>query len=91
MIIERELPKARALLDEAAEGARTHRLSVMDIGLGDGYLAHFEGDVGHARGAIERVLGLARSRADAWRHAMALIKLAMLDLESGDWEATNSP
>jgi DNA-binding SARP family transcriptional activator/tetratricopeptide (TPR) repeat protein len=86
-IIERELPKARALLDEAAEGARIHRLSVIDIDVGDGYLAHMEGDLVGARHALERGLTLARARADAWRQSMALIRLAMIELESRAWEA----
>jgi DNA-binding SARP family transcriptional activator/tetratricopeptide (TPR) repeat protein len=87
-IIERELPKARALLDEAAESARIHRLSVMDIEVGNGYLAHMEGDLVGARHALERGLAMARARADAWRQSMALIGLAMIELESGAWEAT---
>ncbi len=87
-IIERELPKARALLDEAAESARIHRLSVIDIDVGNGYLAHMEGDLVGARHALERALALARARADAWRQSMALIRLAMIELESGAWEAT---
>jgi DNA-binding SARP family transcriptional activator len=89
-IIERELPKSRALLDEAVEGARTHRLSVIDIELCDGYLAHIEGNLVHARGALERGLSLARSRADAWRQSMALIRLAMIALESHAWDAARS-
>jgi tetratricopeptide (TPR) repeat protein len=89
-IIERELPKARALLDEAAESARVHRLSIVDIDLGDGYLAHMEGDVVGAKHGLERGLGLARARADAWRESMALIRLAMIELESGAWEATRA-
>ncbi len=87
-IIERELPKARALLDEAAESARVHRLSIVDIDLGDGYLAHMEGDVVGAKHGLERGLGLARTRADSWRESMALIRLAMIELESGAWDAT---
>jgi DNA-binding SARP family transcriptional activator/tetratricopeptide (TPR) repeat protein len=89
-IIERELPKARALLDEAAESAKIHSLSVIDVEVGDGYLAHMEGKLAHARGALERGLALARSGADAWRQSMALIRLAMLDLESGDWAAARA-
>jgi DNA-binding SARP family transcriptional activator/tetratricopeptide (TPR) repeat protein len=89
-IIERELPKARALLDEAAEGARIHHLSVIDIDLGEGYLAHMEGDVVRAKGALERGLALARSGADSWRQSMALIRLAMIELESGDWDAART-
>ncbi len=89
-IIERELPKARALLDEAAESARVHRLSIVDIDLGDGYLAHMEGDVGGAKHGLERGLGLARARADSWRESMALIRLAMIELESGAWDATRA-
>jgi DNA-binding SARP family transcriptional activator/tetratricopeptide (TPR) repeat protein len=87
-IIERELPKARALLDEAAESAHIHRLSVIDIDVGNGYLAHMEGDLVGARHALERGLALARARADAWRQSMALMRLAMIELESGAWEAT---
>jgi len=89
-LIERDLPKARALLDEAAESAGIHRLSVIDIDLGDGYLAYMEGDLVRARHALERALGLSRTRADAWRQSLALIRLAMVELESGAWEATRA-
>jgi DNA-binding SARP family transcriptional activator/tetratricopeptide (TPR) repeat protein len=89
-IIERELPKARALLDEVAETARIHRLPVPDIALGDGYLAHMEGEIAHARGALERGLALARTQADSWRESMALVRLAMIDLEAGAWDATRA-
>ena len=86
-LIERELPKACALLGEAAESARIHRLSIIDVDLGDGYLAHIEGDLVRARHALERALGLARARADAWRQSMALVRLAMIALESRAWDA----
>jgi tetratricopeptide (TPR) repeat protein len=89
-IIERDLPKARALLDEAAEAARIHRLSVIDVELATGYLAHLEGSLGHARMALERGLNLARTRTDAWRQSMALIRLAMIDLETSSWVAARS-
>ncbi|MGD0523912.1 MAG: AAA family ATPase [Polyangiaceae bacterium] len=89
-IIEREHPKARALLDEAAESARALRVSVVDVDLGEGYLAHTAGDVAGARRALERGLELARVRADAWRQSMALVRLAMIELESGAWEATRA-
>ena len=89
-LIERELPKACALLDEAAESARIHRLSVIDIDLGDGYLAHIEGDLVRAKHALERALGLARVRADAWRQSMALIRLAMIELESHAWDGARA-
>jgi DNA-binding SARP family transcriptional activator len=86
-LIERELPKARALLDEAAESARLHHLSIIDVELGEGYLAHMSGDLAHARGALGRALALARGRGDTWRESMALIRLAMVALESGALEA----
>jgi DNA-binding SARP family transcriptional activator len=89
-IIERELPKARALLDEAAEMAKIHHLSIIDVEVGDGYLAHLDGQVVHAKGALERGLALARSRADSWRQSMALIRLAMIDLEACEWETTRA-
>jgi DNA-binding SARP family transcriptional activator len=89
-VIERELPKARALLDEATESARIHHLSIIDVDLGDGYLAHMEGDLARAKNALERAVGLARARGDTYRQAMALIRLAMIDLESGAAEATRA-
>ncbi|HXN33056.1 MAG TPA: hypothetical protein VN894_14395, partial [Polyangiaceae bacterium] len=88
-IIERELPKARAILDEAAETARVLRLSVMDIELGDGYLAHMAGDLVHARAALGRGLVLARARVDVWRECMALIGLAKVAIESAAWDAAH--
>jgi tetratricopeptide (TPR) repeat protein len=87
MLIEREPSKARALLDEAAEGARLHGLSIIDIELGAGYLAHFDGEPVRARRALERALAMARTRGDAFRQSMALIRIAMIDLEAGAWES----
>jgi DNA-binding SARP family transcriptional activator len=89
-IIERELPKARALLDEATEIARLHHLSVTDLALGDGYLDHFEGDLARAETALERGLALARAGADSWRESMALSRQAKVALESGAWETTRA-
>ncbi len=86
-IIERELPKARALLDEVADMARVHKLSVIDIEVGDGYLAHMEGDLAHARGALDRALALARARNDVWRETLVLMRQSMIAIECGAWEA----
>lgn len=88
--IERELPKARALIDEATEAARIHRLSIIDVELGDGYLSHLSGDLAHSTGALGRSLALSRARGETWRESMALIRLAMIALESGAWEVTRS-
>jgi hypothetical protein len=49
-----------------------------------------EGDLVRAKHALERGLALARTRADSWRQSMALIRLAMVELESGEWEATRA-
>jgi hypothetical protein len=88
--IEREIPKARALLDEARETAALHRLSVIDIELGEGLLTHMEGDLAHARAALERALALARERTDFWRQSMAIVRLAMIAVESRAWTATRA-
>src|SRR5207302_5695629 len=65
-LIEREHPKARALLDEAAELARTHRLSAIDLDLCEGLLADFEGDAPLAYTSLERGLAAARVAGDVW-------------------------
>jgi DNA-binding SARP family transcriptional activator len=89
-IIERELPKARAILDEVAESARVLRLSVIDIELGDGYLAHLSGNLVHAKAALSRGLVLSRARADVWRECMALIGLAKVAIEAAAWDAVHA-
>ena len=88
--IERELPRARALLDEAAEIAKAQRLSVIDLEMGDGCLAHLEGNLGHAGAALDRSLALARARADAWRESATLIRKAMIAVECETWESARA-
>ena len=73
------------MLDEAVEIARTHRLSVTDVELGTGALLQFEGEVVQARGALERALTFARARGDSWRESVAVMRLAMLAVEHGEW------
>jgi DNA-binding SARP family transcriptional activator/tetratricopeptide (TPR) repeat protein len=89
-IIERELPRARALLDEVADMARTHKLSVIDIEIGDAILAHMEGDLAHARGALDRALALARARNDVWRESMVLVRQSMIAIECAEWDAARA-
>jgi DNA-binding SARP family transcriptional activator/tetratricopeptide (TPR) repeat protein len=89
-IIERELPRARALLDEVADMARAHKLAVIDIELGEGYLAHVEGDLAHARGALGRALALARARNDVWRECMVLTRQSMIAIECADWDTART-
>jgi DNA-binding SARP family transcriptional activator len=83
-LIERELPKARALLDEATDMAKSLRVSVPDIELAEGVLAHFEGDAARARGPLGRVVEAACD--DGWRQGVALEQLAMLGLEAQAWD-----
>jgi len=89
-IIERELPRARALLDEVADMARAHKLSVIDIELGDAFLAHMAGDVAHARGALDRGLALARARNDVWRESMVFMRQSMIAIECADWDTARA-
>jgi len=89
-IIERELPRARALLDEATETARVHGFSIVDIELCDGFLAHLDGNVLRARVALDRGLALSRAQGDGWREGMALIRQTMMAIESGSWAAAHA-
>jgi DNA-binding SARP family transcriptional activator len=88
--IERDVPKARALLDEAADLARIHGLSVIDLDLGEGVLSQFEGDSQVARKHLERVVAAGRAARDWWRESVALIRLGMLALDSGAFEETRT-
>jgi DNA-binding SARP family transcriptional activator len=88
--IEREMPKARALLDEAADLAATHRLSVIDLDLAGGMLAHFEGDLSGARPLLRRSASSSRSAGDYWRESVSLIRLAMVNLECEAWDETQA-
>jgi DNA-binding SARP family transcriptional activator len=87
-LIERELPRARALLDEASELARAHRLWVIDLDLGSGLLSHFEGDATSARVLFRRAIDAAHAAGDYWRVSVGLTRYAMLTLESGAWDET---
>ena len=86
VLIERELPKARALLDEALEISRSRRLSITDVELGSGTLLQFEGENVGACLALERAVVLAKGQGDSWRESVALLRLAMLAIEHREWD-----
>ena len=85
VLIERDLPKARALLDEALEIARSRRLSNSDVELGSGALLQFEGDSAAAHAALARGVALAKTQGDSWRESVGLLRSAMLAIEHREW------
>ena len=85
--LERDPPRARALLGEAETLAIELGTHVVDLAWGRGLLHALEGDTDAARAALTRGAELARDKRDHWAEFECLAGLSQLDLENGDNEA----
>jgi DNA-binding SARP family transcriptional activator len=81
--IGREIPKARALLQEATRLAELAQVNPVELHLTRGVLARFDGRSEEARDSLSGTLKLAAKRKDLWRSIIGLTHLAMLNLEEG--------
>jgi DNA-binding SARP family transcriptional activator len=82
-MLEREMPRAQALLEETRAMAEHLGIEVIDIPWGQGIASAFAGDdVGAAR-LLGRALEIARSIGDHWAEWDCLARLVMLELEAG--------
>lgn len=81
--IEREMPRAQALLLEAKSLAERVGLELADIFLGLGWVYHYRGDFDAARQLLTQGWKIAQAEQDHWRECTALKCLAMLELEAG--------
>jgi DNA-binding SARP family transcriptional activator/tetratricopeptide (TPR) repeat protein len=79
--IRRDIPKARVLLEEAAQLAEQCGVDVLEVHLTRGLLAKFEGNSEEAEEYLLHTLELAKKRRDLWRSIVALTHLAMVRLD----------
>ena len=81
-----DLPAARAHLEAAAQAARQvgWEYSLVQVNLGD--VLRAEEDLDGARSAYEAVLRNGRRNGDTWNMAGALLGLAFLAGDAGDWD-----
>lgn len=86
--IEREIPRAEALLLEAKSLAERVGLELADIFLGLGSVYHYRADFDAARQLLTQGWKIALAEQDHWRECTALKCLAMVELEAG--EPTNA-
>ncbi len=81
--IEREMPRAEALLLEAKSLAGRVGMELIDIPMGLGIVRHFGGDRDEAERYLRRALRMARRERDHFRACECLTYLVMLELEAG--------
>jgi len=82
-MLEREMPRAQALLEEAHALAERLGIEVVDIPWGQGIASAFAGDGPGAARLLGRGLEIARSIGDHWAEWDCLARLVMLELEAG--------
>jgi DNA-binding SARP family transcriptional activator len=83
VLIEKDLPQAAAMIDQAHELAGPSRDDQMELVYATGVLDHYRGETERAMVSLERALVLAERRAIQWEVCDCNIRLAIIDLESG--------
>ncbi len=86
--IERELPRAEALLGEARDLATEIELEVIDIPWGLGLLRAHGGEGETAAFELRRAVEIARREGDHWSESQCLLRLAMIELDRGRPDGT---
>jgi DNA-binding SARP family transcriptional activator/tetratricopeptide (TPR) repeat protein len=81
--LETEIPRARALLEEAETLLGPLGRTESELQWGRGLIARWAGNSGEAAVRIERALGLAREAQDRWREHKCLTWLAVIEFERG--------
>ncbi|MCI0434116.1 MAG: AAA family ATPase [Gemmatimonadetes bacterium] len=81
--LDRDLPQAEALLDEAETIATRLAIELVDIPWARGLLRQYSGDYDDAVRHFTRALGIARTEQHRWGECDCLTHLTMLDLETG--------
>jgi DNA-binding SARP family transcriptional activator/tetratricopeptide (TPR) repeat protein len=82
-LIERDMARAKAMLDEAGALASRAGLDIADLEIGMGLVRHYDGNPDAAMTLLERGLAIARREHDHWRECLVLVKLAQIELERG--------
>ena len=80
-LLEREMPRARAMLDEAQELAKAAHVELLDLHWGQGLLHLFEGDREASARELSTALALAGREEHRWSEFECLMYLTMIDLE----------
>lgn len=88
--IERDVPRAEALLLEAQSLAARVGQELMDVQCGLGIVRYYKADWESARLLLEQAWRIAQASQDHWRECICLKYLAMLELESGHMAASLS-
>ena len=76
---------ARAHLEAAAQAARQIGWEEVAVPVGLGFLLRAEGDPGGARAALQASLRIGRRNGSNWHMAEAILGLACLAGDAGDW------
>jgi predicted ATPase/DNA-binding SARP family transcriptional activator len=82
-LIEREIPRAEALLLEARALAEESGVTLQDIPWGLGLVRAFAGDYDEAVRHLETAVSLAQTEQDHWAQCECLQRLALIELERG--------
>jgi DNA-binding SARP family transcriptional activator/tetratricopeptide (TPR) repeat protein len=85
--IEREIPRARALLMEARGIADGAKVESAELPLGLGLLHAHAGEYDPAVHWLRRSLEVSRENQDHWREWISVARLVRLELERGDYGA----
>lgn len=86
--IERDMPRAEALLLEAQALADRVGLELTDIQSGLGIVCYYAADWVGARSHLQQAWRMAHAAQDHWRKCICLKYLAMLELEAGNLSAS---
>ena len=82
----RDIPAARVHLEAAAQAARQIGWEHTAASLGLGLVLRAEGDLDGARSMFEEGLRVSRRNGDNWNMAYAILGLACLAGDAGDWD-----
>ncbi|WP_087087044.1 ATP-binding protein [Caballeronia catudaia] len=81
--LERDLPRARAVLHEASAMAERRDLRVVELMWGEALLARADGQLDLACAKLSDAVLQARATGDHWREYQCLVWLATMNLERG--------
>jgi len=82
--VEHDIDQAAKLLDEAGAAAQSARTTVLDVEIGCGLVASFNGDDAAARRHLLAAADGAHQARDHWRETEAYFALCRLALERGE-------
>jgi tetratricopeptide (TPR) repeat protein len=82
-MIERDMPRAEQLLDQAVEVSGPEGESLLELQWASGMFRRFVGDEARALESLERALQLARQAQNRWAQFECAMNLARIDLEDG--------